>query len=291
MNLSPWILASRPKTLPAAVSPVLIGTALAFGDGRGHWLSAILAALGALLLQVGANYSNDYYDYISGADDHQRLGPTRATAAGLVQPAAMKRAFIFVFALAALVGAYLVMRGGWPVVVIGLLSIASAILYTAGPLPLGYNGLGDLFVFIFFGLVAVGGTYYVQALQITPIALFAGIAPGLFSVGILTMNNLRDIHNDRRAGKHTLPALLGEKFGRLQYVVSVVIACLMPLLLIVLSGGHHWAAVSGLAFLLTLPVIKMIYREPPGVIYNQGLAQTGKALFLFSLLFSLGWLL
>ena len=291
MKVSPWLLASRPKTLPAALSPVLIGTAVAFGDGKGHWPSAILAALGALLLQIGANYANDYYDFISGADDKSRLGPMRATSAGLVKPQEMKRAFIFVFVLAMIVGIFLVMRGGLPVVFIGVLAIASAVLYTGGPFPLGYNGLGDLFVFIFFGLVAVGGTYYVQTLGITTLAILAGIAPGLFSVAILTMNNLRDIENDRRAGKHTLPVLLGETFGRMQYVTSVVIASLMPLLLIFLSDGRAWAAVSGLAFLLTLPIIRMIYREPPGVIYNQGLAQTGKALFLFSLLFSLGWLL
>lgn len=291
MNLTPWLLASRPKTLPAALSPVIIGTALAFGDGRGHWPSALLAALGALLLQIGANYANDYYDFISGADDHKRLGPTRATAAGMVSPAAMKRAFILVFAFAAGAGIYLIFRGGWPVIAIGITAIISAVLYTGGPFPLGYNGLGDIFVFLFFGLVAVGGTYYVQAQQINDMAIIAGIAPGLFSVAILTVNNLRDVHNDKSSGKKTLVVLLGEKFGRLQYLISVLLACLAPFFLIYLTGAHRWAAAASLAIILTIPVLRTIYREPPSVIYNKALAQTGKALFIFSLLFSLGWLL
>ncbi len=291
MTVTPWLLASRPKTLPAALSPVIIGTALAFSDGAGHWPSATAAALGALLLQIGANYANDYYDFIKGADKQERLGPTRATAAGMVSPQAMKRAFIIIFALAALVGVYLIMRGGWPIVIIGVLSIASAILYTGGPYPLGYNGLGDLFVFIFFGLVAVGGTYYVQALQIGRTALIAGAAPGLFSVAILTVNNLRDIRDDRRSGKRTLPVLFGEKIGRAQYVLSVLIACLVPLFLIAQTGSHRWAAAAAAALLPTIPVMRILYTQPPGVIYNRALAQTGKALFIFSLLFSIGWLL
>jgi 1,4-dihydroxy-2-naphthoate polyprenyltransferase len=291
MKITPWLLASRPKTLPAALSPVLIGTALAFGDGMGHWPSAILATLAALLLQIGANYANDYYDFISGADDEKRLGPTRATSAGMVTPGAMKRAFILIFALATIAGAYLVIRGGWPVALVGVLAIAAAILYTGGPFPLGYNGLGDLFVFVFFGIVGVTGTYYVQTLQINQLSIMAGIAPGLFSVAILTVNNLRDINNDRRSGKRTLVVKLGEKFGRLQYIFSIAIAGMAPIILIVLSDGHGWAAIASFALLLAIPVIRTIYREEPGVVYNQALAQTGKALFIFSLLFSLGWLL
>ena len=193
-RLKIWITASRPKTLWAAFSPVIIGTAMAYGEGKVHWLSAFLAAVGAILIQIGTNFSNDYYDYFRGVDKKERLGPLRVTQAGLVKPETMKRATILIFSLAFISGLYLIYRGGWPVLIIGLLSILFGILYTAGPYPLGYNGLGDIFVLIFFGLVAVGGTYYVQALEINKLVLLAGLSPGLFSTAILTVNNLRDIY-------------------------------------------------------------------------------------------------
>ncbi len=291
MTLKPWILASRPKTLPAALAPVLIGTALAFADGKVHWLSAALAAFGAIMIQIGTNYSNDYFDFVKGSDAHDRLGPTRATAAGWVSPQAMKRAYIIVYSLAALAGLYLLWRAGWPVLVIGLFSIAAGIMYTGGPFPLGYNGLGDIFVFIFFGLVAVGGTYYVQALDINLYVLVAGVAPGLFSTAILTVNNLRDVREDRRAGKHTLPVVLGENFGRLEYVLSIVLACLVPIVLVLLSSAHYFSLAALFTGFLAIPSIRILYHEPPGRIYNVVLAQTGLVLLVYSILFSIGWIL
>jgi len=286
-----WILASRPKTLWAAVSPVIIGTAMAFGDGRVHWLSAFLAAFASVMIQIGTNFSNDYFDYLKGADEGERLGPTRATQAGLVPPEEMKWAFILAYSLAAIAGIYLLYRGGWLVLIIGIFSILAGIFYTAGPFPLGYIGLGDIFVFIFFGLVAVGGTYYVQALSINPLVLVSGIAPGLFSTAILTANNLRDINNDRRAGKKTLAVRWGENFARAEYLFSMLVACLIPFALFLLTAQHVYALAASIVFFFALPSIKIIYQNEPGPIFNSVLAQTGKLLFFYSLIFSFGWIL
>jgi 1,4-dihydroxy-2-naphthoate octaprenyltransferase len=286
-----WITASRPKTLWAAFSPVIIGTAMAYGEGKVHWLSAVLAAVGAILIQIGTNFSNDYYDYFRGADKKERLGPLRVTQAGLVKPETMKRATILVFSLAFASGIYLIYRGGWPVLIIGLLSILFGILYTAGPYPLGYNGLGDIFVLIFFGLVAVGGTYYVQALEINSLVLLAGLSPGLFSTAILTVNNLRDIASDKQAGKKTLAVRFGEDFARLEYLFSVLIACLIPIILFFITDSHLYALAASLVFLAAIPPIRIIYEQKPGKIFNQVLATTGRLLLLYSLLFSIGWIL
>ena len=291
MNLKPWIIAARPKTLWAAVSPVIIGTAIAFDDGKFHFLSAFIALLGAILLQIGTNYANDYYDYIKGSDTKERLGPTRATAAGLVKPQSMKRAFILAFVLAAILGSYLIYRAGLPVVVIGVLSILFAITYTAGPFPLGYNGLGDIFVFIFFGLVAVGGTYYVQALEINSTVVLAGIAPGLFSTAILTVNNLRDIHQDKESGKKTLAVRFGVRFARAEYLLCFAGACLMPVVLVFITRNHFYSLFSIATILMALPSFKIILKEQPSKKFNSVLAQTGKMLLLFSILFSVGWIL
>lgn len=290
-TISIWMLASRPKTLWAAVSPVIIGTAMAYGEGKVHWLSALLAGLGAVLIQIGTNFANDYFDYRKGADNQHRLGPTRVTQAGLVAPKTMKRATILVFALALVVGFYLVWRGGWPILLIGFLSILFGVLYTAGPYPLGYNGLGDLFVLIFFGFVAVGGTYYAQALEINSHVLLAGASPGLFSTAILTVNNLRDIHSDKQAGKKTLAVRFGENFARMEYLVSVLVACLIPIVLFFLTSSHLWALAASLVFVAAIPPIRIVFSHQPDRIFNQVLATTGRLLFYYSLMFSLGWIL
>ncbi|RMF56518.1 MAG: 1,4-dihydroxy-2-naphthoate octaprenyltransferase, partial [Calditrichaeota bacterium] len=195
-----WLMASRPRTLGAAIAPVLMGLSMAYADMGLHMPSAIATLICALLIQIGTNFANDYYDFVQGADTGERLGPTRATQAGLVTPQAMKKAFIMVFSVAFLIGLYLIWRGGWPIFLIGVLSILFGILYTGGPYPLGYNGLADIFVLIFFGPVAVGGTYYLQTLQINGLVLIAGLAPGLISTALLTVNNLRDVITDRQAG-------------------------------------------------------------------------------------------
>jgi 1,4-dihydroxy-2-naphthoate octaprenyltransferase len=291
-KLGIWILASRPKTLPAAAAPVFVGTAMAWEAGRFHLGAFLMCLLGALLIQIGTNFANDYFDHKKGVDDEHRLGPLRVTQAGLVSHGEMRVATAIVFGLAAVCGAFLVWRAGWPILILGVLSIASGILYTGGPYPLGYNGLGDLFVLLFFGFGAVAGTYYSQALDIGWVVILAGLGPGLFSAAILDVNNLRDVHSDRRAGKKTLPVRFGERFARIEYTLCVVIACCTPFLLNALQPGHPWAYLAALTVIPAIPLpLKTIWTEEPGPVMNDTLAQTGKLLLLYSVLFSLGWVI
>jgi 1,4-dihydroxy-2-naphthoate octaprenyltransferase len=285
-----WLSAARPKTLWAAIAPVIIGTAMAFSDGKLHLPSALLALFAAMLIQIGTNFANDYFDFVHGVDTRDRLGPTRATGAGLVKPNQMKWAFILTFTLAFLLGLYLIYRGGWPILVIGILSILCGVLYTSGPYPLSYNGLGDIFVLIFFGPVAVGGTYYLQALDITLPVILAGLSPGLISTALLTVNNLRDIYTDRKAGKKTLAVRFGEFFSRMEYLVAMLIACFMPVLLIVIKPGHPYASAAISVFLFALPSIRAVLFQDIDARLNLVLARTGKLLLLYSLIFSLGWI-
>jgi 1,4-dihydroxy-2-naphthoate octaprenyltransferase len=226
-----WLLAARPKTLPAALAPVLVGTALAFHDGAFAPLPALAALLGALLLQIGSNFANDYFDFFKGADTHERLGPVRVTASGLISPGQLRWGMVAVFGLAALDGLYLIQVGGWPILAVGVASILAALLYTGGPFPFGYYGLGDLFVFIFFGLVAVCGTYYVQALTLTGPVVLAAVPPGLLITAILVVNNLRDIETDAKAGKRTLAVMLGRDGTRAEYRLLLALAYILPLAL------------------------------------------------------------
>ena len=286
-----WLLAARPKTLWAAVAPVLIGTAMAYADGVFHWPSATVALVLSLLIQIGTNFANDYFDYIHGADTEERTGPMRLTQAGLISPQQMKKAFILIFALTFIGGLYLVWRGGWPILLVGLLSILFGILYTGGPFPLGYKGLGDVLVLVFFGPVAVGGTYYVQALQINGIVLLAGLSPGMIATSILVANNLRDIATDRKAGKRTLAVRFGKTFSRLEYLFMLVSAALIPVMLYVYTREHPYAMAAVLTILFSLPTVATVFRESEGVTLNRVLADTGKILLLYSVLFSLGWIL
>lgn len=284
-----WISAARPKTLPAAIAPVLLGMALAWGDDAFHVLSGGAALLAAVLIQIAANYANDYYDYLKGADAGERLGPLRATQAGLVPPVQMRNATALVLALATLFGLYLVYRGGWPILLIGLLSMLFAVLYTGGPLPLGYIGIADLFVLIFFGPVAVAGTYYVQALRMPWAPVLIGFAPGLLSVAILTVNNLRDVDQDRQAGKKTLAVRFGIAYARGQYLVCMLLALVLIPLAAVLYTGRIFVCVALLAMLPAAGCVRTVFTQRDGDVLNRCLAGTGKVLLLFSLLFSLGW--
>jgi 1,4-dihydroxy-2-naphthoate octaprenyltransferase len=230
-QFSIWISATRPRTLPAAIAPVLVGSALAWREGRFNEPAA-LACLGfALLVQIGANFANDYYDFIKGADTAERVGPRRAVASGLVAPAVMRVAMWLVFALAFAVGLTLLRYGGWPLLVVGVVSIASGLAYTGGPFPLGYHGLGDVFVFIFFGLVAVGVTFFVQAGRMSAEALLAGAAVGVLAANILLVNNYRDAETDAKAGKRTLVVRFGKSFARAQFAVAhgVALAVMLEL--------------------------------------------------------------
>lgn len=230
-GLRPWIMASRPRTLPAAAAPVIVGTALALREGAFQPWAALAALLAALLLQIGANFANDLGDFTRGADLPGRVGPTRVTSAGLLTPRQVQIGMALVFGLAALCGVYLIALGGWPILLVGLLSIAAAIAYTAGPLPFGYYGLGDLAVFIFFGLIAVGGTYYVQAGALTAVALVAAVPIGALITAILVVNNIRDADTDRQAGKRTLAVLLGRRGARAEYLLLMLVAYAAPFVL------------------------------------------------------------
>ncbi len=286
-----WLLAARPRTLGASIAPVIMGTAMAYADGGFHAPTALATLLCAILIQIEANYANDYFDFLKGADTEARLGPTRATASGLVTPAQMRNATLVVLALAMLLGLYLAWRGGWPILTIGALSVIFAALYTGGPYPLGYLGLGEVFVLIFFGPVAVGGTYYVQTLEWRLLPTIAGLAPGLISCAILAVNNLRDIDEDRRTGKRTLAARFGPVFARWEYAACLFSGAGIIFFLLVFCADSHNAFVEGLlAICVPMPVLRRVFRET-GPALNACLATTGKLLLVLSLLFSLGWLL
>ena len=229
--MSPWILAARPKTLPAAVVPVIVGSALAARDDLFNFNAAALCLGFALLVQIGTNYANDFFDYLRGADSKERLGPKRAVASGLVTPGAMLVATILVFAVAFAVGLGLIQFGGRWMLPIGIVCILCGLAYTGGPFPLAYNGLGDVFVFIFFGLVAVGATFYVQAGMPYLDVWLAGSAIGLLSTNLLVANNYRDREGDARVGKRTLVVLLGERAARVQYIGSNLVAFVIAALI------------------------------------------------------------
>lgn len=286
-----WLDAARPRTLPASAAPVLMGTALAQGDRGLHWPSALAALAGALAIQIAANYANDYYDYIKGADTAYRKGPKRATQSGLATPGQMKFATALALGLAVVPGLYLVWRGGWPILGIGLLSMSLTLLYTGGPLPLGYIGIADIFVLLFFGPVAVAGTHYVQTLQLSFAALYVGLAPGLISTAILTVNNLRDRKEDQRAGKQTLAVRFGPVFARWEYTSALIIAlCIIPPSVCWWTSGH-WGALAAMLLLIpSLKPMKVVWSSSAGEEMNAALAETGKVLLLFSLVFSGGWI-
>lgn len=286
-KLQIWLLAARPKTLPAAAAPVVVGTAVAIGEAVFQWGPALAALLGALLIQIGTNFANDVFDYKKGADTTERLGPTRVTQAGLLPPETVMIGMWLIFGLAVLVGLYLVWVGGWPIIVIGILSILAGIAYTGGPFPLGYNGLGDLFVFIFFGVVAVCGTYYVQAGTVSPAALWASLPVGFLATAILVVNNLRDIDTDRVAGKKTLAVRFGARGAQIEYLLLVGLSYLIPLLMGLTGVASWWVVITLLSFPLVIPLTKMIFRQK-GRPLNVALAGTARLELVYSFLLSVG---
>lgn len=286
--LQTWLMAARPKTLPAAVGPVLVGTSLALADGLFAWGPALAALLAALLLQIGSNLANDYFDYFRGADPHDRLGPTRVTASGLLSPEQVRSGMVAVFALAALIGLYLIYVGGLPILIIGLAAILAAIAYTGGPLPYGYYGLGELFVFLFFGLAAVCGTYYVQALTVTGAAVIAALPVGALVTAILVVNNYRDMDTDRRANKRTLAVLLGRRGARLEYAALLAVAYLATLWLAAQAMQPFWLLLPWLTLPLALMPARAVFSAVDGPTLNRALAATARLGLAFSLLLSLG---
>jgi len=287
-----WFGAARPRTLPAAVAPVLVGTALAWHD---LWLEkrtlswpAALACLGfALLVQIGTNFANDYYDFIKGADTKERVGPRRAVAAGLVSPEEMKSAMMVVFMLAFIVGLSLLKYGGWPLLVVGISSIVCGVIYTGGPYPLGYNGLGDVFVFIFFGLVAVCATFFVQTGYVTQEAVLCAVGVGLLATNILVVNNYRDVETDRLAGKRTLVVRFGKRFARLQFGISLFVALTIPVHLMRMGFKPVVLLPVALAPLAWRHVQRLAAAEKPEELITL-LGDTGKLLALYAILLSAG---
>jgi 1,4-dihydroxy-2-naphthoate octaprenyltransferase len=285
-----WLLAARPKTLPAAAAPVLLGIALAYHDGVFAFFPALAALAGALLIQVGTNFANDYFDFKQGADTSERLGPMRVTQAGLMKPEETRLGMWVAFGFSALIGAYLVWTAGWPVIGIGILSIAAGIAYTGGPFPLGYNGLGDLFVFIFFGLVAVGGTYFVQAGTVTRAVLLSAVPIGLLATAILVVNNLRDIETDKKAGKRTLAVRIGAAGTRTEYVALVVGAYSVIFILAMTGVVPPGSILTWLSLVMAVPLIRTV-RTKRGKVLNEALAGTGRLELVFAILFALSLVL
>jgi 1,4-dihydroxy-2-naphthoate octaprenyltransferase len=285
-----WWLAIRPKTLPASASGVIIGSALAWADGSFRPVPALVALCVALLLQIGSNVANDVYDFERGADTRERQGPQRVTQAGWLTPEQMKRGLWAIFGLAVLIGLYLVFLRGWGMALLGLAAIACALLYTGGPFPLAYYGLGDVFVFIFFGLVAVCGTYYVQAGSVSANALRMSIPIGLIITDILVVNNLRDLDTDRAAGKHTTAVRMGQSWTRIQYCLFMALAFLLVPLWVWLGMLPVWSLLLWLSLPLAWNTAQTVLTQK-GRPLNAALAGTGQLALAYSVLFLIGMLL
>lgn len=286
-RLQAWKMAVRLPTLTAAVAPVAVGTGAAINHNAFDLLPALAALFGAICLQIGANFANDVFDFKRGADTADRLGPPRATQMGLIAPREMLTGMWAVFALATVAGVYLAFVGGWPIVAMGLASIAGAIIYTGGPWPIGYHALGDVFTFVFFGLVAVLGTYYVQAGELTGLALAAAIPVGCTVTMILVVNNLRDIETDRRAGKTTLGVIMGDRATRAWYLVLLGVAFAVPLGAV--FGGVTWAwPFVAAAIPAAIMPVRAILSGTEGRALNPVLKATARFNLVFGLLWAVG---
>ena len=285
---SAWIQAARPKTLSAAAAPVFVGAGLAEAHGAFAFFPVLAALTGAMLIQIGTNFANDYYDFVRGGDTADRVGPVRVTQAGLIPAGHVWRGMVAVLAAAASVGVYLVVVGGWPIVWIGLASLLCAVAYTSGPYPLAYHGLGDPFVFVFFGLVAVGGTYWVQALALPGEVLLAGAGMGALSTAILVANNLRDIATDTSAGKRTLAVRLGRNGSRVEYAILIALGFIVPVLGV---GIYQWPAAALIALAAgaatVSPLTLIMTRDDPRELIP-ALAGTARVVGLYGLLLAGG---
>lgn len=290
-SLKIWVAAARPQTLAAAFVPVCVGTSLAIYHQTFRWLPSLVALLCAFLIQIGTNFANDYFDFKKGADTDERIGFERATAKGLVSAETMRNATILTMGLAFILGLYLVWHAGWIIFWVGVASLICGILYTGGPFPLGYNGLGDLFVFIFFGIVAVMGTYYVNALNWKTDAFWASLAVGALSTNILVVNNLRDIEQDGPAGKNTLGVLLGEDALRWEYLLMLLMALAIPPHFYFQLDYGMTAFLPYLLLPLAGRLIHTVWTEEDKRKLNNTLKQTARFMTFFGLLFSTGILL
>lgn len=291
-SLRAWGIAIRPKTLPVSAAPVFVGGAVAvhyFSDL--NWIAFGAALIGALLLQVASNLANDVFDFEKGADREERLGPVRTAQAGLLTPYQLKMGMGVGLGIAALIGIYLVWIGGLPIVVIGLSAIVAAVAYTGGPYPLGYNGLGDIFVFVFFGPVAVCGTVYVMAQSVPNPAWIPGICLGLLAVNVLVVNNVRDEQEDKISGKKTLVVRWGRRVGLVQYIVCIGVAYGLLLLLYFAFDNSPWILLPFASLPLSIVNARVLARSHDGKVLNRVLARTAFTALMFSILFSVGIIL
>lgn len=286
-----WWLAIRPKTLTAAFAPVLIGAALAWSDGFFRLGPALAALAGALAIQIGTNLANDVMDWRKGADTAERLGPTRTVQAGLLPPRAVAWGAAASFALAAALGLYLTAVSDWQILVLGIVSITAGVLYTAGPFPLAYVGLGDVFVMAFFGIAAVAGTYYVQALHWSPVALALGVAVGCLAVALLVVNNLRDLDTDRAAGKRTLVVRMGDAWARRYFAALVAAAFLIPLVLLAVGWLGPFSLTVLVALPSALPPLRAVLAGAGGRALNPLLGLTSSLELVYALCLSAGLVL
>jgi 1,4-dihydroxy-2-naphthoate polyprenyltransferase len=290
-SLRIWLMAARPRTLPAAIAPVLVGTCLAGFGGVFHVLRFIAALLGAIFIQVGTNLSNDYSDARRGADAEDRLGPVRVTAGGLVPPRQVLVATYVSFGLAVLAGIYLIAVAGWLLLVIGLASILAGVLYTGGPRPYGYEGLGELFVFLFFGVVAVAGSFYVQIEHLHWEAFALSVPVGLLAAGILVVNNIRDVDSDRRASKRTLAVKLGRERTRVMFAVVLGLAFILAPVTWLFGPLSAWVMLSWLSLPLAVRLFGIVRTRTDGPSLNGALALSGQLQLVFCVLLSAGLLL
>jgi 1,4-dihydroxy-2-naphthoate polyprenyltransferase len=286
-----WLVAARPRTLPAAVSPVLVGTALAGSEDVFHPLRFVAALVGSIFIQIGTNLSNDYSDARRGADTEDRLGPVRVTAGGLMPPRTVLVGTYVAFGVAVAAGLYLTAVAGWELLVVGIASILAGVLYTGGPRPYGYEGLGELFVFLFFGVVAVVGSYFVQVEDLRWEAFALSVPVGLLAAAILVVNNVRDIETDRRAGKRTLAVKLGRDSATRLYGAMLAIAFVAPVVIWLAGGLSAWLLLSLAALPLAPPLIRTVRTRRDGPALNGALAGTGRLLAVFSILLAAGVLL
>jgi 1,4-dihydroxy-2-naphthoate octaprenyltransferase len=286
-----WLMAARVRTLPAAIAPVLVGTALADYFGVFHPLRFVAALIGAMFIQIGTNLSNDYSDARRGADAEDRLGPVRVTAGGLVPPRQVLIATYLTFGVAVLAGAYLIAVAGWQLLLVGAASILAGVLYTGGPRPYGYEGLGELFVFLFFGIVAVAGSYFVQVKHLDWEAFALAVPVGLVAAGLLVVNNVRDIDTDRRAGKRTLAVRLGRARTRRLFATMVYLAYVFTPVTWIFGPLGAWLLLPWLTLPLAARVVRTVRNRTDGMSLNGALAQTGILQLAFCALLAAGLLL
>lgn len=286
-----WITAIRPKTLTAGLSPIILGMAFAISDGFFNPKIVTLIIIATLAIQIGTNLTNDYFDFLKGIDDHKRKGPTKVLIDGSITLQSMRKGIIMVFTIASLASFYLILQGGWPIAIIALSSIAFAILYTAGPYPLGHIGLADPIEFIYFGPVAVGGTYYLLAQKLPLYVIIGGLITGFLSLAILTIDNLRDHDTDKENGKKSLCVRFGKRFAKFEYYACILFGFLTPILLVAITKKHFLC----LSCFVMLPLYKTcldaVKEDNDAQDLTRALGQTALSLLIFTLIFSTGWLL